>query len=445
MKRISLMLMLLILIFYQSSRAEEFRRWKYPGGDPSGLDSLAAIDYLPGIPQEVKESWRNLVQSEQWERYVIHKGDTLQYLGFGGKKKGSTHRHWNMTICDWVTVDSLTARAWTTSFYDTLETADSIKCFEARWSFVRVDTCGNETYLTEFRLSSFLKAKPREAPPPPSAPPPSPPKEPKLSIQFIAEASHWNNDQDPWIRYEEAKLGLRLRYPKSKSARLFLEADFWPLMARFHTVNNGFDHSVQFPLFQVQPKLVWRPSDHWFFMGAYNPTFSLRGLDSSTGMLMNQILLFNSGAFEPMLQFAGSTTDSKPRFLQDTPWTEDQYPESSARYQEIKARLQIFRFGNLRLGYEATWFGFQKNSLDSLGQDTGQKLYEATGRPAYGGPYLQYELPWHIYLDLSVAREHIDNRTFIIQDESASWIDGDVEEWRVNLVISRGFRLDLLK
>lgn len=448
MRKIYLLVIYLIFSLTHSLKAEEIRRWVRPGGDPSGLTELQAVDSLFIPPPEVRDAWRVLVETEQWESLWIHKGDTLPELLFGGKKS-RTFKHWLTTLCAWEKVDSLQARCWTTVYYDTLESPDSLKFFEGHWSYVRFDTCNNATWLYQ----GFKKVVKKEQPPPPLPLPQvtqliEPPvlkaeiKRQPLSITWIAEVSHWNNDQDPWINYGEGKIGLRFTLRSQKQWLPTFETDVW-LGTRLHTVLNGEQRAWQGPLYQVQPKLSLQPNQWLYFLVADAVTLSNRGLDSNTILALSQIYLnpLRAGYFEPMLQVSGSMTDSWPRYLGD-----DEFPESRARYREIKGRLQIFRFGNLRLGWEDTWFGFEKTRVDSNLVVTKQLIYQSTSRPAIGGLFAQYKFPWDIYADFSVVRQHIDSEAYILQEEGiGSWIPGDVDEWRFNLVLSRGFRLDLLK
>lgn len=432
--------------------AAEIMKWTRVGGDPSGLSPIQAIDSLLVPPDTAKYYWRLKVETEQWETLWIHKGDTLPELLFGGKKS-RTFKHWNTTVCDWKGIDSLSAKMWTYDSWDTLETADSFKIFIQHWSYVRFDTCGNATWLYRGQRKTEKKYVP---PPPPPMPPSTPAliaeiKKPPfpLSISWIAELSHWNNDggwstnpDNLWVDYGEAKIGLRATLRSSRQWLPTFETDFW-LGTRLHTVSNGERRAWQGPLYQVQPKLSLQPADWLFIMGADAVTLSNRGLDSNTILALSQIYLnpLRVGYFEPMFQISGSMTDSWPRYLGN-----NQYPESRARYREIKARLQIFRFGNVRLGWEDTWFVFEKTRIDSNLVLTHQLQYQSTARPAIGGPFVQFKFPWEIYADFSVVREHIDSEAyFTMEDGIGSWIPGQVDEWRFNLVLSRGFRLDLLR
>jgi len=449
-----------VLAALETATGQEEKQWIRPGGDPFWVDLIRsddslrmdAINSLWIPPDEIKQGWMEEVMTEQYKVGWVRKGTTLPELNFGGKKSKKV-KHWGKTTCAWQGVDSLAAKFWNTIYRDSSETEDkdTITYYEGIWTLVQFDTCSNLTWLFEGSKTvvprkksepEVRKEKPKLVEEPAAPPLLATVKKRPLSISWITEVSHWNNDQNPWIDYGEAKIGLRFTLRSQRQWLPTFETDFW-LGTRLHTVSNGEQRAWQGLLYQVQPKFSLQPADWLFFLGADALTLNNRGLDSNTILALGQIYLnpLRVGHFEPMFQVSGSMTDSWPRFLGN-----DEFPESRARYQEIKGRLQLFRFGNLRLGWEDTWFTFEKTMVDSNLALNNQLQYQSVARPAIGGPYVQFKFPWEIYADFSAVREHIDSEVYVIQEEEiGSWIPGEINEWRFNLVLSRGFRLDLLR
>lgn len=443
------------LIFLQLNlRAEEIKQWKWPGGDPSGLDSLQAIDSLRIPPADVKAAWRELVKKQPGTPIWIPKGMIFPELLFGGKKiiNGKRiYKNWGTTRCTWESIDSLLAWVWTKPFNTTLEKADSIWHFRSEWTYIRFDTCGNATWdLTRTQRAEKKNVevikKPLEEKPPEEVT--IYVKRKRWSLRFIGEASHWNKDQN-WISYEEVKLGLRVGWRPRAFWKLRTEVDFWPLMVRIHSVNNGASRSIQWPLAQVQSKISLQPSRNIYLFAADALCFNFRsryGLDSNTGLVMGQLYLYHQKKinFDLMLQPSVSTTLSWPRYV----GFGEKFPESLAEYKEIKLRLQLFSFnrGKVRCGLESTWFSFQKTAVDSSLKLTNQLQYISTGRPVFGigGPYVQFRLPWKLIADLSVTYQHIDSERYEVQGNSAVWVPGDNNEVRFNFVMVRGFSISSL-
>ncbi|PIS42747.1 MAG: hypothetical protein COT24_01995 [Candidatus Kerfeldbacteria bacterium CG08_land_8_20_14_0_20_40_16] len=425
--------------------------WQNPGGNPLSLPFVEAIQNCPEIPKGLKEQ---IVASypDSFHVKFVNKGEELEdWMYFGkGKVKYNVRNTWEgMLYQEGKSLRPVPkiGMVWEKSFLaDETVTQDSVTITtQTTWLRIRVwQWCHNISGTT------FLESKRRliykqKLPSPPSLPPLSPPepeKESRFSIHWITEFSHWNNFRDPLVRYNEGKIGLRFRWLNTDWLNLNLETDCW-LLSRVHTANNGDAHPYQLPLFQVNPKLSLSPTNWSFLMLGDAFTFSSRGKDTNTALALGQIHLafMDADWFEPMIQLGGSVTDSWPRYLSHG----EKYPESRAQYREIDTRLQLVRIKSLRIGWEAKWFDFAKTRVDSNLTLTSELAYLADGRPSYGGPFVQLKLPWDFYVDASVMRQHIDAETYVVTDQEARWVPGSEDEWRVNIVLSRGFRLDLFK
>lgn len=454
MKVIQLALVLVACVAFSANAGvfveKDIFHWQNPRGNPLSLPFDVAIQKCSEIPLELKEQIIAAYPDSFHVKFVNKGEETEDWMYFGDGL-----------------IEYNVVNTWEGMLFQNgspLRPVPEVgmvweKTFKLTETMVADDSTATTTYTTWLRIrvwqwcqnisgKTIVEVKqeviPRVVPPPVEEKLEAPPSEEelRLSIHWITEFSHWNNFEDPLIRYNEGKIGLRLRWLNTDWLNLNFETDAW-LASRVHTINNGDRLAYQFPLFQVNPKVSLNPTPWSFLMAGDVLTLSSRGKDTNTALAFGQVHLafMDAGWFEPMIQLGGSVTDSWPRYLS----SHDRYPESRAQYREIDLRLQVAHFGSVRMGWEAKWFDFTKTRVDSSLALTHELSYLATSRPSYGGPFIQVKLPWQLYVDASFTRQHIDAETYVVEGETARWIPGSDDEWRLNVVISRGFRLDLFK
>ena len=436
------------MAFMANAEASEWA-WKNPGADPFDGTLVDAVDMVYWWPEEVKEDIRQSDLS-QFGSSEVKRNELVGAMTFGS---GETRKIRRDVPCTWdgirydrqsgkplgpVTEDQAPAREMIFIYPE----GDLIYYYRVR----QCDWCTNflfdrwtDQVQPEQKIKVQLKPKPRPIPRKEVTQEPTP--EPThVSLCCYTRLNHFDNDQfDSYDRYmyDEGEAGLcfNWRPTKWKNLRLGLDAG---IDGRIYTVDNGQDQVLDGLLYKLSPNISLNPVWRTYLMARYSAVFSHNGLDGQTIIgLIQYYLPVGKGIFQPMFQVGGSATQAEPRYLGH----HNANPAPLALYYETKTRLQLLSFWSMRLGWEAKWFWFYGTRLGENLEPTGELQYEAYGRPEFGGPFAQVDLPWGIQLDATVWRQEILVETFIMTEEESYWLPGQKDEWRWNLELTKRFRI----
>ncbi|PIY95957.1 MAG: hypothetical protein COY66_05475 [Candidatus Kerfeldbacteria bacterium CG_4_10_14_0_8_um_filter_42_10] len=441
----------------ENAKADTFY-WENPRADTLQHPFDEAIRNCPEIPEELKE---RIIAAypDSFNVKFVQKGQEIEdWMYFGDYEiEYNVVNSWEGMLYQ----DGWPFRevpdigmVWEKSILmEKTVTRDSVTITtEITWLRIRVwQWCHNISGTTLVEVNQEFIPK-REPPPKKTEivkeePLPEPEKISPFSISFIAKISHENNSEKPFMtrRFEEVGVGTRFGFFLNDNTRL--ETDVW-VTARQHTVDNGFHHSWQLPLLEIQPKLSWKPTWWSYLLVSDAVTFSTRKLSTNTWFVMGQahFAFLDKGCFQPMLQPAFSRTDTWPDFLS----TKEEYPTSRARYREFNLSLQLVNFNwgrfGFRLGPEVAWADFVKTRVDSSLAVTHDLQFLSEVRPAYGGGFAQVTLPWEsTYFKVSLRREHIDADIYLTTPEGSYWNSNDYEQWKLTVGFFKGIRWDLFR